>query len=256
MKSIAIKDIKEKLTNITEENDPFLLELANDSRKGAQSLLEKWKRRKRLQEEDQERFMRMTIHEKEAQLEGYDWIAGIDEAGRGPLAGPVVSAAVILKPDTYIEGLNDSKQVSEKNRTRLYETIMSEALAVGVGVIHSNEIDQINIYEAAKKSMLSAVQNLPQKPDILFIDAMSLNSIYPEKTFIKGDAISVSIAAASIIAKVTRDRMMEKYDVKYPEYGFSSHMGYGTKSHIEAVQTFGPCAIHRRSFEPIKSMNK
>ncbi|MCM3110171.1 ribonuclease HII [Lederbergia lenta] len=256
MRSIAIKEIKEMLTNITDENDPLLTELANDSRKGAQSLLQKWKREKSAQVKDKERFVRMTEHEQEARIEGYEWIAGIDEAGRGPLAGPVVSAAVILTPDSYIEGLNDSKKVSEKNRARLYEAIMREAIAVGVGIIQSEEIDQVNIYEAAKKSMLSAVQNLPKKPDMLFIDAMTLNSIYPEKTFIKGDAISVSIAAASIIAKVTRDRIMEKYNEQYPEYGFSSHMGYGTKSHIEAIQAFGPCPIHRISFEPIKSLIK
>lgn len=254
MRQIPIKEMKSMLLHVTDENDPIITMLANDSRKGALHLLEKWKREKLLKEQDIQRFQKMCEHEMIAREQGFQLIAGIDEAGRGPLAGPVVSAAVILKSNTYIEGLNDSKKISENKRASLYESISKEAIAIGIGKIDSDEIDHINIYEATKKSMLMAVRSLKTEPEILFIDAMKLHSIYPERSFIKGDAISVSIAAASIIAKVTRDQIMLDYDRRYPEYGFKQHMGYGTKAHLDAIRKYGPCPVHRKSFEPVKSM--
>ncbi|MEK3886994.1 ribonuclease HII [Bacillus sp. FSL K6-3431] len=254
MKKTPIKELKELVKNIVDENDQIMIDLLHDTRKGAQYIYEQWKREKGLKEKELQRYKGMCKLEVIAQTEGYEAIAGIDEAGRGPLAGPVVSAAVILKKDSFIEGLNDSKKISKKKRMLLYEAILAEAVSVGVGIIDSKEIDQMNIYEATKKSMLAAVQNLKRQPDILFIDAMTLNSPYPERSFIKGDAISVSIAAASIIAKVTRDEIMTRYHQEYPEYGFIDHMGYGTKNHVDAIHTYGACPIHRTSFEPIKSM--
>lgn len=254
MRQIPIKEMKSMLLHVTEENDPLIEMLANDSRKGARLLLDKWRREKLIKEQDVQRFQKMCEHELVAREQGFQLIAGIDEAGRGPLAGPVVSAAVILKSTSYIEGLNDSKQISESKRNSLYASIFEEAISVGIGMIESEEIDQINIYEATKKSMLMAVRDLKKEPDILFIDAMKLHSIYPERSFVKGDAISISIAAASIIAKVTRDQIMLDYDRQYPEYGFKKHMGYGTKAHLDAIRKYGPCPVHRKSFEPIKSM--
>ncbi|MBS4207642.1 ribonuclease HII [Bacillus sp. FJAT-50079] len=254
MKSIAIQEIKDIIANITDENDPIFVELAEDSRKGVQSLLKKWQREHQIREEKKQRFIHMSQYEIAARKEGFEWIAGIDEVGRGPLAGPVVSAAVILRPDQYIEGLDDSKKMSGKNRNKLYEQIKEEAVAIGIGVIYSDEIDQINIFEATKKSMLQAIKQLSQEPDLLLIDALHLNTPYTEQSIVKGDANSISIAAASIIAKVTRDRMMAEYDKQYPGYGFAQHMGYGTKAHLAAIDAFGACPIHRKSFEPIKSM--
>lgn len=176
-------------------------------------------------------------------------IAGIDEAGRGPLAGPVVAAAVVLPKDAVILYLNDSKKVSEKKRESLYEEIIEKAVAVGVGIVPPSVIDEINILQATYLAMKKAIEELEIKPDILLNDAVTIPDILIEQVpIIKGDAKSVSIAAASIIAKVTRDRMMRGYDQLYPDYGFASHKGYGTKVHIEAIKAHGICPIHRHSF--------
>lgn len=255
MKTHTIKEINQLLIGIKEE-DPLIEELAKDSRKGVQLLLKRWKREKRMEQEEFERFQKMTIYEQLARKEGYTNIAGIDEAGRGPLAGPVVSAAVILRENSYIEGLNDSKKVNGKKRIEIYKQIREEALSVSVGVVSAEEIDRLNIYESARKSMLSAVQGLSIQPDYLLVDAMVLHTPFPEKSIVKGDANSVSIAAASIIAKVTRDRMMEEYDLEFPGYGFSEHMGYGTKNHLTALQKLGACPIHRKTFGPVKNVLK
>ena len=177
-------------------------------------------------------------------------IIGFDEAGRGPLAGPVSAGCVLLGPDFPVEILNDSKKLSEKKREKLYDDIIENAIAWGVGIKDNNVIDEINILEATRLAMHEAIENLQVKPDFIFIDAekkVDTDKI-PYLPIIKGDALSISIAAASIIAKVTRDRMMREYDKEYPEYGFEKHKGYGTKTHIEAIKEHGLTPIHRRSF--------
>ncbi len=192
-------------------------------------------------------------YELQAHAEGFQLVAGVDEVGRGCLAGPVVAGAVILdllKP--LPEGLNDSKKVSKKNRERIAEEIKKNALAYAVGQIEADEIDQINILEATKKAMILAVGNLKPNPDSLLIDAIELKNLdLPQKGIIKGDSISVSIAAASIIAKVFRDNLMNEYCKTYPAYGFSSHVGYGTKAHFDALRKNGPTPIHRKSFRGV-----
>jgi ribonuclease HII len=190
--------------------------------------------------------------EAEARRCGYRCIAGLDEAGRGPLAGPVVAAAVILPARCRLAGIDDSKLLSESERERAYTTVMDRAVAVGVGSASPEEIDQLNILEATRLAMQRAVAALPIAPDCLLIDAVSLPAVaIPARAIIKGDALAISIAAASIIAKVTRDRLMAEYHRLYPEYEFLSHKGYGTGAHLQALAQFGPCPIHRRSFAPV-----
>jgi len=181
---------------------------------------------------------------------GLQYIAGIDEAGRGPLAGPVVVGIAIMKPDSFIEGVNDSKKISEKKREKLYDQITEEAIDWSVGIVDQNEIDEINILNATKKALHMAISNLKVKPDRILVDALEHIDTcgVPYTSIIKGDAKVYSISAASIIAKVTRDRMMQEYDEIYPEYGFAGHKGYGTAKHIQAIKEYGPCPIHRKSF--------
>ncbi|OGS45711.1 MAG: ribonuclease HII [Elusimicrobia bacterium RIFOXYD2_FULL_34_15] len=181
-------------------------------------------------------------------------LAGIDEAGRGPLAGPVVSAVAILKKNIIIENLNDSKKLSPSMRLSVYKQIIENCIEYQVGIVEHSTIDRINILEATKLSMKIAVEKLVSQPELVIIDGnQPIDIKTKQKTIISGDAKSASIAAASVIAKVTRDLMMEEFDKKYPNYGFAKHKGYGTKSHISAIKKFGPCEIHRRSFEPVKS---
>jgi ribonuclease HII len=203
-----------------------------------------------MKEAEIERLIKLSEYEKKCYENGYKYIAGIDEAGRGPLAGPVVAAAVILPKDCLIEGVNDSKKVSEKKREKLYDVIIQNAVAWGVGIMDNNVIDEINILNATRKAMHTAIEELQVKPDYILIDAekkVDTNGI-PYLPIIKGDALSISIAAASIIAKVTRDRMMREYDKIFPMYGFEKHKGYGTKAHVEAIRENGLCMIHRKSF--------
>ena len=191
--------------------------------------------------------------EKEARSNGFQTIAGIDEAGRGPLAGPVVSAAVILPEPMPVSGISDSKKVSPKKREALYDDIYRHAVAVGVGIVDPVEIDRINILRASLTAMSISVQNLHPIPDFLLIDGQfSISLDFPQKAIIKGDALSISIAAASIIAKVTRDRMMEEYAKEYPEFDFSKNKGYPTKAHKDAIRKFGCSPIHRVSFKGVK----
>lgn len=196
----------------------------------------------------------MKEYENELYNKGIKYIAGIDEVGRGPLVGPVVTAAVILPKDFYDERINDSKKLTEKKREMLYDVIMENAISVGIGMSSEKVIDEINILEATKKAMLEAINNLSVKPDYLLIDAVKLNSDIPQLSIIKGDAKSESIAAASIIAKVTRDRMMIELDKKHPEYDFKHNKGYGTKKHIEALYKYGALKEHRKTFEPVSSI--
>lgn len=184
--------------------------------------------------------------------EGSHNICGIDEAGRGPLAGPVVVAACILPPFLRIEGINDSKKLTEKKRKELYKIIVKNAIDYKIVFVSEKEVDELNIYQATKKGMLEAVNGLSVTPDHVLIDAMPLNELkIPHTSIIHGDARCASVAAASIIAKVTRDEYMEKMDIKYPNYGFKKHKGYGTKNHIEALEKYGPCKIHRKTYAPV-----
>ncbi|MBL0716946.1 MAG: ribonuclease HII [Desulfosarcina sp.] len=191
--------------------------------------------------------------EKEASNKGFLKIAGLDEAGRGPLAGPVVSAAVILPDSFAVPGINDSKKLTPLKRDYFYNQIRTHALATATGIVDSVEIDRINILQATLLSMLKAVKNLDINPDFLLVDGtFTISSTLPQSTIIKGDSLSISIAAASIIAKVTRDRLMKKYDEKYPQFGFARHKGYPTKVHKEAIKKFGPSSIHRHTFKGVK----
>ena len=189
---------------------------------------------------------------------GFRNIAGIDEAGRGSLAGPVCIACCILPPFLRIDGINDSKQLTEKKREELYKIIIKNAIAYNIVFINEKTIDEINIYEATKKGMLEAINGLKVEADYVLIDAMPLGELKTNnKSIIHGDALSASIACASILAKVSRDHYMEKMDIKYPNYGFKHHKGYGTKMHMEALEKYGPCKIHRKSFEPVaRAMQK
>lgn len=190
--------------------------------------------------------------EEELYDTGFQAICGVDEAGRGPLAGPVVVAACILPPFLRIEGINDSKQLTSKKRQELYKRIMKEALDYNIVFISVEEVDELNIYQATKKGMLEAIRGLKLSPDHVLIDAMPLNELeISHESIIHGDARCASVAAASILAKVTRDNYMEKMDIKYPNYGFKKHKGYGTKLHFEALEKYGPCPIHRKTFFPV-----
>jgi ribonuclease HII len=191
--------------------------------------------------------------EEMAARRGYRRVAGVDEAGRGPLAGPVVAAAVILRPGNHIAGVMDSKKLTEVRREVLFDAILEQALAVGVGIADHDLIDRINILQATLQAMRQAVADLALPPDYLLIDGISTIPVtVPQKTIKKGDSASLSIAAASIVAKVTRDRLMVEYDRQFPGYGFAAHKGYGCASHLEAIAHFGPCAIHRRTFRGVK----
>ena len=203
-----------------------------------------------MKEKELERLTKLKEIENEIYNSGIETICGIDEAGRGPLAGPVVVAAVIMPKDSMIEGVNDSKKVSEKKRETLYEQIINEAIAYGVGIIDQKEIDKINILNATKKGLTTAIKELKVKPQRILVDALTgIDTLgIPYTSIIKGDAKAYSIAAASIIAKVTRDRIMREWDEIYPEYGFEKHKGYGTKMHIDAIKEYGLCPLHRLSF--------
>ncbi|MBL7180865.1 MAG: ribonuclease HII [Pseudomonadota bacterium] len=195
----------------------------------------------------------LWFFEKRASEKGFSKIAGIDEAGRGPLAGPVVSAAVILPASFSASGITDSKKLTPKQRDYFFDIIHEHAVSVGIGIVGPSEIDRINILEASRRSMALSVENMSLRPDYLLIDGIfRISSDLPQKPIPKGDSLSVSIAAASIIAKVTRDRIMEKYHREYPQFGFLQHKGYPTKAHKAAIQTYGCCPIHRQSFKGVK----
>jgi len=203
-----------------------------------------------MKEKELERLTKLKQIEQDFHDKGVKYIAGIDEAGRGPLAGPVVVASCIMPEDSMIEGVNDSKKVSEKKRELLYDKIIEEAISYSVAIISEKEIDEINILNATKKGLTTAISELSVKPDLILVDALDkIDTLgIPYKSIIKGDAIAYSISAASIIAKVTRDRIMREMDEVYPQYGFAKHKGYGTAAHISAIKEYGLCDIHRRSF--------
>lgn len=203
-----------------------------------------------MKEKEEQRLNMLKQYENDLRNKGYKYICGIDEAGRGPLAGPVVVASVIMPANSIIEGVNDSKKVSEKKREKLYEEITKEAISYGVAIIDQNEIDRINILNATKHGLTTSIKELKVKPDIILVDALTKIDTcgIPYNSIIKGDAKSYSIAAASIIAKVTRDRIMRQWDEVYPQYGFAKHKGYGTAAHIAAIKENGICPLHRLSF--------
>ena len=203
-----------------------------------------------IKEKELERLTNLKSMEKELYDKGFEYICGIDEAGRGPLAGPVVVAGVIMPKDSMIEGVNDSKKVSEKKREKLYDVILEEAISYSVAVIGQDVIDDINILNATKQGVTTVVEELDVKPNLILVDALThINTKgIPYDSIIKGDAKCYNIAAASIIAKVTRDRIMREWDEIYPQYGFINHKGYGTAKHIEALKEYGPCPIHRKTF--------
>ncbi len=203
-----------------------------------------------MKEKEEQRLINLKQYENELRNKGYKYICGIDEAGRGPLAGPVVVASVIMPENSMIEGVNDSKKVSEKKREKLYDLILEEAISYGVGIIGQDEIDDINILNATKKGLTVSLKELTQKPDLIIVDALTnIDTLgTPYESIIKGDAKCYSISAASIIAKVTRDRIMREWDKVYPQYGFAQHKGYGTSAHISSIKEYGPCPLHRKTF--------
>nr|WP_289037367.1 ribonuclease HII [uncultured Allobacillus sp.] len=247
----TITMIKEKLFN-DHVSDEWLIHIKNDNRVGVQKLVEQFEKRQLKKQELRNAFFEMLQYENKLKSQGVQLIAGIDEVGRGPIAGPVVAAAVILPEDFYLPGLTDSKKLSEQKRESFFDVITDQAIAVGLGIVSPTEIDLMNIHQASLESMNRAVRELLIQPEHLLIDAMKLPDVdYPQTSIIKGDAKSISIAAASVVAKVTRDRMMKDIASDYPGYGFERHMGYGTKEHLEALKTFGSTPYHRKSFAPV-----
>lgn len=247
-KKQSISAIREIFAAASETELPALyLEYEEDSRAGVQNLIQKYQKQEEALKKERERTEQMKIYEHK--YEDLGWICGIDEVGRGPLAGPVVAGAVILPRDSKILHLNDSKQLTAKKRDELYDVIMREAVAVGIGYASPARIDEINILQATYEAMREAISKLSVKPDVLLNDAVKIPQVdIRQVPIIKGDAKSVSIAAASIIAKVTRDRLMEEYDKVLPGYGFASNKGYGSAEHIAALKEIGPAPIHRQSF--------
>ena len=250
----TIKEVKESLATIDRLDHPLFEELIYDARAGVQSAINKRKRELQKQVDEDLRLEKMLTYEKELYAQGIQLITGVDEVGRGPLAGPVVAAAVILPKNCKIPGLNDSKKIPKSKHQAIYQAVLDQAISVGIGVKDNHVIDQVNIYEATKLAMLEAIHELDPQPQHLLIDAMKLDLPISQTSIIKGDANSLSIAAASIVAKVTRDRMMAAYDQEYPGYDFAQNAGYGTTKHLEGLEKQGVSPIHRRSFEPIKSM--
>ncbi|CEN79939.1 ribonuclease HII [Paraclostridium sordellii] len=250
MKEKSVKEINSIIENIsTDEYLKYIDILKDDERKSVKNIAVKLAKKLDKMRAENERLEMINIFENEGYEKGFTYIGGIDEAGRGPLAGPVVAAVVVFKPRTKIEGINDSKKLSETKRDELFEIIKEEALDYGIGIVQKDEIDEYNILNATYMAMKKAVNCLKQKPDYLLVDAAHIPDVdIEQKSIIKGDSKSISIAAASILAKVTRDSIMYEYDKMYPEYGFASHKGYGTDQHYKAIREHGITSIHRRSF--------
>lgn len=246
---MKVAELKKEFDNASISKTKELIETyKNDTRKGVINLVNKSLQKIQNYEKEKIRVRNLNIFENMCITEGYKFIAGIDEVGRGPLAGPVVACAVILPKDTFIDGINDSKKLSEQKRKKVLEDIRKCALSIGIGLVDQNIIDDINILNATKLAMLRAVENLHIKPQILLIDALNIEYNLPQKAIIRGDERSISIAAASIVAKVYRDKLMCKYAKEYPQYGFEKNKGYGSVSHIESIKKYGICPLHRHSF--------
>ena len=250
---MKINEVKELLAGTPTSEQ--LAELKADERGGVQKLLAAYYKRLEKAAQEKERFTKMLSYEKKYYAQGIQYVAGVDEAGRGPLAGPLVIAAVILPQDVFISGLNDSKQLSAAKRDKLYDEVLAQAVAIEVNIVSVSNIDKYNIYTATQRGMAEVLEHLPVRPRVALIDAMPVEAKGMETvSIIHGDALSASIAAASIIAKVTRDRIMERMDVLYPAYGFASNKGYGSGAHMQAIAEYGATKWHRRSYEPVKSM--
>ena len=252
----TIKEVKEQLAILRELDDPRWASFEEDSRTGVQAAIRKRRKAVLAELAEEERLETLLNYEKSLYARGIELIAGVDEVGRGPLAGPVVAAAVILPKLCKIKGLNDSKKIPKSKHEAIYNQVMKEAVAVGIGIKDNYVIDDVNIYEATKLAMIEAIEKLNPQPEHLLIDAMNLDLPIEQTSIIKGDANSLSIAAASIVAKVTRDKMMADYEQEFPGYAFAKNAGYGTKEHLSGIDKFGVTPIHRRSFEPIKSIIK
>ena len=250
----TIKEIKEVLATIIDLDSPVFKEFEKDSRSGVQKEIEKRKKAIQAEMDENLRLGAMLRYEKELYVQEINLIAGVDEVGRGPLAGPVVAAAVILPQNCKIKGLNDSKKIPKKKHKEIFQAVKDSALAIGIGIMDNHVIDQVNIYEATKLAMKEAISQLEPQPEHLLIDAMKLDLPISQTSIIKGDANSLSIAAASIVAKVTRDNIMANYDQEFPGYDFSQNAGYGTAKHLEGIEKHGVTPIHRTSFEPIKTL--
>ena len=250
---MKISEVKELLAG--EPTAEQLATLKDDERSGVQRLVASYYKRLEKEALERERFDKMLTFKKEYYAQGMQYVAGVDEAGRGPLAGPLVIAAVILPQDVFISGLNDSKQISAVKRDKLYDEIIAKAVAIEVNIVSVSNIDKYNIYSATQRGMAEVLEHLPVRPQVALIDAMPVQVKDMETVpIVHGDALSVSIAAASIIAKVTRDRIMERLDEKFPAYGFANNKGYGSGAHMQAIAEFGATRWHRRSYEPVKSM--
>lgn len=250
MKSKSVKEIKEIIDNLTTDKYLEYIDILKiDERKSVQNIAIKMAKKLDSIRKEEKRLELINTYENEGYSKGYLYIGGIDEAGRGPLAGPVVASVVVFKPNTKIEGINDSKKLSEAKREELFDIIKEQALDYGIGIVNNEEIDEINILNATYLAMKKALNCLNNTPDYLLIDAATIPGIsIDQKPIIKGDSKSISIAAASILAKVTRDNIMYQYDEMFPVYGFKSHKGYGTKEHYEAIEKYGITRIHRKSF--------
>jgi ribonuclease HII len=247
---MTVKDIKARIEGASPEEYPgLILELLEDERSGIRALAKSLEQRLKNRTMEEARLLGMKQMEAEFRGKGYRIIAGMDEVGRGPLAGPVVSCAIVLPEGSLIEKVNDSKKLSPSTREALYDQLMGEALSVGIGVVDHQEIDTINILQATKKSMMLAIQQLALTPELVLVDAVDLPGLkMAQRAIIKGDARCYSIAAASVVAKVYRDRLMEAYHEQYPMYQFGSNKGYGSQEHVDAIRTYGLSPIHRRSF--------
>lgn len=250
----TIKEIKELLAQADQLDSPIFDEFSTDTRAGVVKEIQKRKQAIQAEIEENLRLENMLTYEKDLYNQGLTLIAGVDEVGRGPLAGPVVAVAVILPQNCKIKGLNDSKKIPKKKHLEIYQAVQEQALSIGIGIMDNQIIDQVNIYEATKLAMKEAIAQLSPQPQHLLIDAMKLDLPISQTSIIKGDAHSLSIAAASIVAKVTRDQLMKDYDMQFPGYDFSANAGYGTAKHLEGLEKQGITPIHRLSFEPIKSM--
>ncbi|MBR5486360.1 MAG: ribonuclease HII [Phascolarctobacterium sp.] len=251
---MTISEIREILLGSPSEE--FLAELEQDGRVAVKKLLQAYHKRVEKAAIERERFHKMLSYERQYYAEGAKLIAGVDEAGRGPLAGPLVIAAVVMPEEFFISGLNDSKQISASKRDKLYDEILQKALSVSVNVVSISNIDELNIYRATQQGMAEVLLHLDKQPDVALIDAMPVEAgDIKTVSLVHGDALSASIAAASIIAKVTRDRIMEKLDALYPAYKFANNKGYGSKEHMQAIDMEGVTEWHRRSYEPMKSLN-
>jgi len=246
---MSIAELKAFLDQNGELNAEQEKILEADRRRGVAELIKRYNRKKEALKKEEDRLRGMLAEERILEERGYQAVAGVDEAGRGPLAGPVIAAAVILKPGVVIDDLNDSKQLSARARVEIFESIVFNALSYGIGSASREEIDRINIHAASMLAMRRALERLSIKPDFVLADGYPIRDCpYEQKAIKGGDALSMSIAAASVLAKVSRDRIMVGLHEKYPHYGFDRNMGYGTTSHREAISEYGPCPAHRRSF--------